>query len=84
MRNTTQANPGDIVRCINGHELYRLRGTVGPGRVMDSNLFEPIADAPKPVGGKMVEPCHICSMPWVAQGPGGGWVLCNTKVPFET
>jgi hypothetical protein len=84
VKNTTQANPGDIIRCFNGHELYRLLGSVAPGMVMASKMFDPIGNTPKPVPGKMLAPCHVCGMPWVTQGPGGGWVLCNVKLRFET
>ena len=74
---------GDIARCVNGHDMYRLLADVTPGSVMDSSMFEPVGDAPKPEYGNPVARCHICGVPWVAPGPGGGWVFCNLRTRFE-
>jgi hypothetical protein len=70
---------GDIVGCLNGHDMYRLLADVTPGAVIESSIFEPIGDAPKPECYKPIAPCHVCGMPWVAKGPAGGWVLCNVR-----
>jgi len=79
----SSARAGDIARCINGHDLYRLLADVVPGSVMQSSMFEPIGDTPKPQYGQQIERCHICGTPWVTSGPGGGWVFCNLRRQIE-
>jgi len=63
--------------------MYRLLSDVAPGAVMESSMFEPVDDAPKPEYGKPVARCHVCDTPWITMGPGGGWVFCNLKPRFE-
>jgi len=74
---------GDIARCVNGHDLYRLLADVMPASVMESDKFETIGEAPKPEYGKPVARCHVCGTPWITKGPGGGWVFCNIQRRFE-
>jgi hypothetical protein len=83
MKYVSAARSGDIVKCVNGHPMYRLTGDVVPGTVMASSMFEIIDEAPKPESGKMIEPCHICGLPWTVKRPNGGWVLCNVEKKFE-
>jgi hypothetical protein len=73
------ARAGDIIRCVNGHELYRLLADIVPGSKIESSNFDPIGDTSKPEYRKTIEPCHICGMPWITTGVGGGYVLCNVK-----
>ena len=79
----TNGRIGDIVKCVNHHGLYKLLGDVVPDSVIDSSLFEVIGDAPVPEYGGKIAPCHVCGMPWIIKGPGGGWVLCNVQKKFE-
>lgn len=83
MKYVNLAKPGDIACCVNGHELYRVLETIVPQSIMQSAIFEPIGEAPKPVYGKTIEPCNVCRMPWVAIKPTGGYVFCNLKRKFE-
>ena len=77
------ARAGDIVKCLNGHNLYRLLSNITPGTIIESNVFEPIGDAPKPQMGKTIERCHICDMPWITKGISGGFVFCNVQKRLE-
>jgi hypothetical protein len=82
----TTGRAGDIARCVNGHELYRLLSDVTCGTAIQSGQFEPIGDAPKPVPSGKIQPCHICGLPWiVVANPGalGGYAFADLKRKFE-
>ena len=83
MKYANLAKANDIARCVNGHDLYRITSAIVPQSVMQASMFEPIGEAPKPIYGKLIEPCHICGLPWITAGPGGGSVFCNLKRKFE-
>jgi hypothetical protein len=73
------AKAGDIIRCINGHDLFRVLVDIIPGAVIESKNFSPIGDTPAPQAGKPIEPCHICGTPWITKGIGNGYVFCNVR-----
>ena len=74
MKYVSTGRAGDIAKCVNGHQLYRLLADVVSGTAIQSSMFEPIGDAPKPAPGQQIKPCHICGMPWIVANPGGGGI----------
>lgn len=81
---TARAKPGDTALCVNGHELYVIRSEIAPGLTLSASDFEPVGDAIRPISGQQIQRCHVCSAPWVTQGVGGGFVLCNVRQKVET
>jgi hypothetical protein len=83
MRYVSSGRAGDIAKCVNGHELYRLVHDVVAQAVVYPPSFDPIGDAPKPVPREKIGPCHICGMPWLVPNPSGGYAFCNLGRKFE-
>jgi hypothetical protein len=84
MKYTPTGRAGDIAKCVNGHHLYRLLSDVQPQTVIQSSTFGPIENAPRPLPGQPIQPCHICGLPWIVINPEGGtgFVFANLEQKF--
>ncbi len=83
MKYVSDGRSGDTARCLNGHGLYRLCASVTAGSIIQTSDVQPLGDAPKPVDGQPIKPCHICGLPWIIVNPDGGYVFCDMQRKFE-
>ena len=83
MKYVSSGRAGDIAKCVNGHELYRLAHDIVLESVVPQNSFDPIGDTPQPVPGETIQKCHVCGMPWLVTNPFGGYAFCNLGRKFE-
>lgn len=65
---------GDIVKCEDGHPLYRLLGDIESGEIILSGMFEAIGNAQPPHEEVAIKGCHICGKPWLKRGRNGGFL----------
>jgi hypothetical protein len=71
---TILGRAGDIVKCEDGHPLYKLRSDIESGAIIRSSMFEAIGDAQPPQAEAAIKNCHICGKPWIKKGPNGGFL----------